>query len=120
MTRHYLPIPSGPAADVKPYPFRKRQPVSWRLEREPNTNVSGEPVHRSDHAAIGRVSRMYSRRHSLASGQIDRLVHAYREADTPSDQARFRTSEFWKATTSPLVNPAPVEDDGVHPFDTRE
>ncbi|KAI8370677.1 uncharacterized protein BYT42DRAFT_98686 [Radiomyces spectabilis] len=73
--REYLAEPDPKvleAMPVLPYPLRVRQPVTRRIERS----------HMFDQHPRAKIINT-TKRHSLASGQIDRLVHANRETLTP-------------------------------------
>ncbi|KAI7876164.1 hypothetical protein K492DRAFT_198662 [Lichtheimia hyalospora FSU 10163] len=84
MIRGYITLPENTSTQP-PYPLRKRQPESRRLERAYHS------LFESETSVMGRGSppfRRTTKRHSLASGQIDRLVHARRGATAQIQYAK--------------------------------
>ncbi|KAI9467940.1 hypothetical protein BDB00DRAFT_934559 [Zychaea mexicana] len=93
--RHYLHEPKPDILAFLPYPLRTRQPVSKRLQRIPNIFISGSLVTQDDHHQRLSMLPPLRKRHSLASGQIDRLVHAHRDAMVAATAKFQNESDLW-------------------------
>lgn len=108
--RGYIEVPKDKCTHP-PYPLRKRQPECKRLERtyHPFLDKESHVAEREGPSLFRRATK----RHSLASGQIDRLVHARRGAaaeihDPKHQQNKSDTGVFWPmVTTSPPPPPPP-------------
>ncbi|KAI9270538.1 hypothetical protein BDA99DRAFT_602830 [Phascolomyces articulosus] len=107
--RHYLHDPPSNILPFPPYPLRTRQPINKRLQRIPKSFISGALVTHDDHFQQRQnIPPPLRKRHSLASGQIDRLVHAHRNAIAAAAAGKAATQvasepELWWPVPSPVL-----------------
>ncbi|KAI7849100.1 hypothetical protein BDC45DRAFT_609811 [Circinella umbellata] len=104
--RHYLNDPPDDILPNPPYPLRTRQPISKRLQRITNSLISGTLVTSDDHQQRSNLIKPLRKRHSLASGQIDRLVHAHRDAlaakeEPVINQIKSEPKLWWPVPSTP-------------------
>ena len=104
--RHFLHDPPVDILPTPPYPLRTRQPISKRLQRIPNSFISGTLVTSDDHQQGSNLQKPLQKRHSLANGQIDRLIHAHRDALAAAEnpvinQIKSEPELWWPVPSTP-------------------
>lgn len=103
MIRGYITLPENKCTHL-PYPLRKRQPESKRLERTYHPMFDQEShITQRDSCPFRRSTK----RHSLASGQIERLVNARRGSSNQVHQPKSQQHKSDSAALWPLVKTSP-------------